>query len=77
MKKYVKYFELNISCPNIIATEAFINPVRFEKFRGNPGLVIPIPTFPFLSMVKALWRIDGLSPLPTWNKRSVGKGLAG
>ncbi len=30
-KKYVKYFELNISCPNIPATDAFSNPANFEK----------------------------------------------
>ena len=28
-KKYVKYFELNISCPNIPASDAFSNPQNF------------------------------------------------
>lgn len=30
-KNYVKYFELNISCPNIPATDAFTNPKNFER----------------------------------------------
>ncbi|CAN5352517.1 quinone-dependent dihydroorotate dehydrogenase [soil metagenome] len=30
-KSYVKYFELNISCPNIPATDAFTNPINFTK----------------------------------------------
>jgi len=30
-KRYVKYFELNISCPNTAMTESFSNPENFEK----------------------------------------------
>lgn len=30
-KNYIKYFELNISCPNIPATDTFSNPKRFEE----------------------------------------------
>lgn len=30
-KKYVRYFELNISCPNTSMTESFINPKNFQK----------------------------------------------
>lgn len=30
-RKYVKYFELNISCPNIRLKGAFSSPVNFEK----------------------------------------------
>lgn len=30
-KPYVKYFELNISCPNTAITESFIDPQNFEK----------------------------------------------
>ena len=30
-KKYVSYFELNISCPNTTMTESFTNPKNFRK----------------------------------------------
>jgi dihydroorotate dehydrogenase subfamily 2 len=30
-RSYIKYFELNISCPNTSMTESFINPVSFKK----------------------------------------------
>ena len=30
-KSYVKYFELNISCPNTAMTESFTNPNNFKK----------------------------------------------
>ena len=34
-KTYVKYFELNISCPNTAMTESFTSPKYFEKLVGE------------------------------------------
>ena len=45
-KPYVKYFELNISCPNTLMTESFTNPKNFQKLvRAVKKLNIKKPIF--------------------------------
>ena len=45
-KKYVKYFELNISCPNTSMTESFTDPKNFEKLvKKVKTLKIEVPIF--------------------------------
>ncbi len=46
-KKYVKYFELNISCPNTAMPESFTTPKNFEKLvksiRVNKPIFVKMP----------------------------------
>jgi len=45
-KKYVKYFELNISCPNTSMTESFTDPKNFQKLvKKVKDLKIKVPIF--------------------------------
>lgn len=69
---YVKYFELNISCPNTDMAESFANPQNLEDLlRAIKGLNISIPIF--LKMANEISTDDA----DTQMKIAVNYGISG
>lgn len=70
-KKYVKYFELNISCPNTSMTQGFTDPKNFEKLvKALKRLSIKKPIFVKMPNEISFKKSDKLIEIALKNKIS-------